>query len=196
MSDAAARERRAKQTTRNLIYSLAATAALVLVMVLVTPRPTTSLVQPVDYKASANDIRDTAKLPVLAPKLLAKGWYSNSARWNSQTADGVDNWYVGFVGPKNQYLGITQGFNANPTWVMVQLKGDLPQGAVTIAGKRWTVWQATAKNDPPKTRDYAMVTEVTSGTRTDSVLVYGTATKSEFREFATLVAQQLKVLYP
>jgi hypothetical protein len=196
VSDEAARLRRARQTTLNLLYSLAATAAIVLVMVLITPRPSTNLVQPVDYKAAAQEIRDTAKLPVLTPKLLGSGWYSNSARWNSKTADGVDNWYVGFVGPKNQYLGITQGFKANPTWVMLQLKGDLPQGAVSIGGKRWTVWQSTTKNDPAKTRDYALVTDVTTGSNTDSILVYGTASKAQFRQFATLVAQQLKVLYP
>lgn len=194
--EARSREHRAKQTLNNLLLSLAATAAIVLILVLVTPRPTTSLIQPVDYKASAQQIKDTTSKPILSPRLLGKGWYSNSARWNSGTADGVDNWYVGFVGPKNQYLGITQAFAANPTWVMLQLKGDLPQGAVTIAGVRWTVWRATTKNDPAKTRDYALVTDIKSGNQTDSVLLYGTASNAEFHQFATLVAQQLKVLYP
>lgn len=196
MSDAAARARRARQTVNNLIYSLLACGALVLIMVLITPRPTENLVKPVDYQSVASQVADSSGFPVVAPALLGHGWYSNSARWNSKTADGVDNWYVGFVGPNNQYLGITQGYATNPTWVVLQLKGNLPTGATTIGGLRWTVWQSTTKNDPAKTRDYALVTDVKSGDRTDQVLVYGTAGKAEFKKFAALVAERLKVLYP
>lgn len=196
MSDAAARARRARQTVNNLLYSLLACGALVLIMVLITPRPTENLVKPVDYQSVAAQVADSSGFPVVAPALLGHGWYSNSARWNSKTADGVDNWYVGFVGPNNQYLGVTQGYATNPTWVVLQLKGDLPTGATTIGGLRWTVWQRTTKNDPAKTRDYALVTDLKSGDRTDQVLVYGTAGKAEFKKFAALVAQRLKVLYP
>ena len=196
MSDAAARARRARQTVNNLIYSLLATGALVLIMVLITPRPTENLVKPVDYQSVASQVAETSGYPVLAPGLMGHGWYSNSARWNSKTADGVDNWYVGFVGPNNQYLGITQGYATNPTWVVLQLKGDLPSGATTIGGLHWTIWQSTEKNNPPKTRDYALVTDLKSGDRTDQVLIYGTAGKAEFKKFATLVSQRLKVLYP
>ena len=191
-----AKIRRAKQTTNNLIYSLLATAAVVAIMVLVTPRPTTNLVAAVDFKAVAKQAASSSNLPVLAPKLLGKGWYSNSARWNTKTADGVDNWYVGFVGPRNQYLGLTQAYSANPTWTVLQLQGDLVSGTTNMGGRTWDIWQATAKNDPPKTRDYALVTQVKVGNRTDEVLLYGTASAKEFRQFALAVSQQLKLLYP
>mgnify|MGYP000724053770 CR=1 FL=1 len=194
--DARAKARRAKQTVNNLLYSLLATAAVVAVMVLVTPRPTTNLVAAVDYKAAAKQAASSSHYPVLAPPLLAKGWYSNSARWNTKTADGVDNWYVGFVGPKNQYLGLTQAYKANPTWTVLQLQGDLVTGSTTIGGRTWGVWQSTTKNNPPKTRDYALVTEVNTGTRTDEVIIYGTASAKEFHQFALAVSQQLKLLYP
>jgi Protein of unknown function (DUF4245) len=191
-----AKQRRAKQTVNNLVYSLLATAAVVAVMVLVVPRPSTSLIAPVDYKGVAVQAAQSSNLPVLTPKLLAKGWYSNSARWNTKTADGVDNWYVGFVGPKNQYLGLTQGYGTNPTWTFLQLKGDLSSGTQTIGGYKWDVWQSTIKNDPALTRDYALVTDVKRAGVTDEVIIYGTASKAEFRAFATEVASQLKSLYP
>ena len=195
MSDSA-KERRARQTVNNLLLSMAATAGLVLAIVLATPRPTTSLIQPIDYVATAKAAAESSNLPVLAPALIDKGWYSNSARWNTNTPDQVDNWYVGFVGPNNQYLGLTQAFDSNPTWVMLQLKGDLPQGATTVGGVRWTKWKTTVVNDPPKTRDLAWVAEVKSGSKTDQILIYGTATPADFRKFATLVAARLHVLYP
>ncbi|MEN9748134.1 MAG: hypothetical protein RLZZ603_826 [Actinomycetota bacterium] len=191
-----AKQRRAKQTVNNLVYSLLATAAVVLIMVLIVPRPTKSLIAPVDYKAVALEASQSSNLPVVTPKLLGKDWYSNSARWNTKSADGVDNWYVGFVGPKNQYLGLTQGYGTNPTWTFLQLKGDLSSGTVNIGGYKWDVWQSTTKNDPPLTRDYALVTDVQRGSVTDEVIVYGTASAAEFRAFATEVASQLKSLYP
>ena len=191
-----AKQRRAKQTVNNLVYSLLATAAVVLIMVLIVPRPTKSLIAPVDYKAVALEAAQSSNLPVVTPKLLGKDWYSNSARWNTKSADGVDNWYVGFVGPKNQYLGLTQGYGTNPTWTFLQLKGDLSSGTVNIGGYKWDVWQSTTKNDPPLTRDYALVTDVQRGSVTDEVIVYGTASAAEFRAFAAEVASQLKSLYP
>ena len=108
----------------------------------------------------------------------------------------MDNWYVGFVGPKNQYLGLTQAFKANPTWTILQLKGSLVTGTLNIGGHKWDVWESTTKSNPPKTRDYALVTDIKSGDRTDEVIIYGTASQTEFRQFALAVSQQLKLLYP
>jgi hypothetical protein len=183
-----AKERRAKQTLNNLLLSLAATAGLVVILVLAVPRPNTSLLQAVDYKSAAKEAASGSSLPILAPELLGKGWYSNSARWNSKTADGVSNWYVGFVGPKNQYLGLTQAFGSNQTWSLLQLKGDVPVGSVTMGGLKWVEWKSTTISDPPKTRDHAFVADVNVNNRLDQLLIYGTATKTEFNRFATLVA--------
>ena len=191
----AAKERRARQTLINLLLSLAATAGLVVVMVLAVPRPTTSLLQHFNYKAAAKVAATSSGLPILAPELLGKGWYSNSARWNSKTADGVSNWYVGFVGPKNQYVGLTQAFASNPTWTLLQLKGSVPTGTTSIGGKKWVVYQTTTPSDPPKTRDYALVLDVPAKNGTDELIIYGTATKAELNRFATLVLTQLKAKY-
>lgn len=196
MSDTqAAKERRAKQTMNNLILSLLATAALVLIIVLVVPRPTTSLLPHFNYKAAASDAKASSNLPILVPELVAKGWYSNSARWTTQTADGVNNWYVGFVGPKNEYLGFTQAFGSNPTWTMLQLKGDLPTGSKKIDGRTWVNWNSTTVNDPVLTRDHALVTDIQVKNRLDQVLIYGTATKQQFNRFAALISQSIAKAY-
>jgi len=196
MSDAAARQRRAKQTVNNLVYSLLACLAIVAIMYMITPRPTTNLVPPVDYRADAKSTALTIKKPVAAPQLPGKGWYSNSDRFTSGTADGVDSWYVGFVGPSQQYFGITQGYGTNPTWIALQLQGDIPTGSKVIGGINWTIWKATSPSNPPKSRDYALVADFTVGNRTDQVILFGTASTAEFNQFAIRVAQNLKVLYP
>jgi len=193
--EARAKAHRAKQTLNNLLLSLLATVGIVVIMILAVPRPNSSLLQKVDYRSVAQNTRTSTSLPIIAPKLLGQGWYSNSARWTSKAADGVQNWYVGFVGPKNQYLGLTQAFGSNPTWALLQLKGDIPTGSVKIAGLTWVEYKTISPSNPPKTRDYALVTDITAGTHTDQVLIYGTASKSEFNRFANLVAAQIQARY-
>lgn len=193
-ADERAKKRRAKQTVNNLILSLAACVGVVAIMVLAVPRPTTSLIPHVDYKLVAKQSASTSGLSIAAPKLLSKDWYSNAARFTSKPADGVAFWYVGFVNSKEHYLGLTQGFNANPTWTYLQLAGDIPTGSTKIAGLNWTIWQATTKNDPAKSRDYALVTDIAAanGQPTQQLIVFGTATKAELTSFATAVAQSVR----
>lgn len=192
-----AKARRARQTLYNLLYSLAACIGLVIVMVLAVPRPSESLIQPVKYLEVAASAAESSNQPIVAPELLGEGWYSNSARWTGKPADGVANWYAGFVGPKNQYLGITQAFNSNPTWLTLKLKGDVPTGTKTIDGRKWVVWQSTVKHSPAATMDYALVTDLQGAKagQVDQVIVYGTATKPEFNTFAAFVNRAIENAY-
>ena len=192
--DERAKKRRAKQTQNNLILSLLACLGMVAVIFLAVPRPTTSLIPHVDFQNVASQSASTSGLPVAAPSLPSKNWYSNAARFTAKPADGVANWYVGFVGPKGEYLGLTQGFNANPTWTTLQLQGDIPTGSVKIGGTSWVVWQATTKSNPPKSRDYALVADITATADKPSqqIIVFGTADKSRLKAFAHSVIKEAK----
>ncbi len=192
MSEDAAKQRRARQTLVNLVLALAACLGLVLVIVLITPRSDENLIPHVDYRAIAKTTEEATSLPILAPKLKA-GWWSNSARFDSGSADGVKSWYVGFVGPKGEYTGITQAFNSNPTWVAIKLVGDLPTEQVKIGGRTWTIYKSQQTNNPPKTMDYVLYTSVTTGeSEHDDVLVYGTAGPDTTRNFANLISKQIE----
>jgi hypothetical protein len=57
-----------------------------------------------------------------------------------------------------------------------------------MGGLKWVEWKSTTISDPPKTRDHAFVADVNVNNRLDQLLIYGTATKTEFNRFATLVA--------
>ena len=190
MSDAAAK-RRARQTVVNLILSLAATVGLVIVMVLIVPRNDTNQIQHVDYKKVAAEAADATNRPVVVPEIEAN-WWSNSARWTAQPKDGTDaSWYVGFVGPRNQYIGLTQTYNTNPTWLALQLTG-LQDTGKKLLGNSWSVWVSKEKHTPAKTKDYVLVTSIKS----DTVLIYGTASEAEMTRFATGVSAQIHKVYP
>lgn len=191
MSDAAA-QRRARQTVINLILSLAATVGLVLVMVLIVPRDDSNQIPHVDYRAVAADATSATGRPIIVPD-IGSDWWSNSARLSTKPNDGTDgSWYAGFVGPKNQYIGLTQTFKTNPTWVALQLSEKQQTGELKTGQRVWQVWQSLEKHVPAKTRDYMLL----SGQGDDTFLIYGTASESEFKSFASNVSDLIDKVYP
>lgn len=192
MSQDAAAQRRARQTVTNLVLALGASAGLVLALVLMVPRDDSNLIKHVDYAAIGEDAAAATARPILVPE-LEDGWWSNSARLTSAPKDGTDaSWYAGFVGPKNEYIGLTQAFATNPTWLALELNGLNPTATKTIDGQTWAIWQNPVENNPPKTRDYTMVAEIGD----DTVLLYGTATDADFEKFAKSIGEQIRSLYP
>ena len=192
MSQDAAAQRRARQTVTNLVLALGASAGLVLALVLMVPRDDSNLIKHVDYVSIATDAADATERPIIVPK-VENGWWSNAARLTTSPKDGTEaTWYVGFVSPKNEYVGLTQAFGTNPTWLALQLNGLAPTGTRTLGGQTWAVWESPVKNDPPKTRDFTMVAEFGS----DTVLVYGTAGVADFEKLVESVSEQIRALYP
>lgn len=189
MSDAAAK-RRAQQTLINLILSLLASIGVMLLVIFVVPRDDSNRIQKVDYLSVAQDAAASQGKPILAPK-LESGWWANSARWQSAKSDGVASWYVGFVGPKNQYIGLTQGFSTNPTWLALQLKTNVANGSLTVNGRKWMIYENPVPAEQPKTRDFLIETSVGS----DDILLYGTANRADFRMLAAAVAKQIDEVY-
>ena len=185
-SDAAAK-RRAKQTVINLALSLGASLGIVLVLILIVPRDDSNRIQPVDFTSIAMEAEISSGKAIVAPQ-LPQGWWSNSARWSAKPTDGVATWYVGFVGPKNQYIGLTQAFGVNPTWLAVELKGSAETGSVTIGESTWTIYEALEQSNPKKTKDFIMVLK----NDPDAVLLYGTGTSQDFESLALSVQAALE----
>lgn len=188
MSEDAAAKRRAKQTVNNLILALLASLGVMLALILVVPRDDSNRIQPVDYKTIAQEAKASSGKQIIAPDLPA-GWWSNSARWSPKPADGVQNWYAGFVGPKNQYIGLTQAFGVNPTWLAFQLKSNAKTGTQAIGPITWDIYEAVEPSNPPKTKDFVMVYNYNDK---DVALIYGVAKPQDFVEIATAI--QIKLM--
>jgi hypothetical protein len=86
---------------------------------------------------------------------------------------------------------LTQGFDANPTWLALQLKTNVASGKLTVAGRSWTIYQNPVPGDQPKTRDFLIETKVAN----DEILLYGTAGKADFRQLAGAVETQIAKVY-
>lgn len=180
--DSAAKHR-AKQTVINLVLSLVACLGIVIVTVLAVPRDDSNRIKAVDYIAAAQSAEDSSKLNLVAPE-LPEGWWANQAKWNASAADGVKVWKVGFVGPKNQYVGVTQGFAVNPTWVALQTVGFEPDTESTAKNNTWTKWKPGKNTDA----DPHLWTFEKDG---NFIAMSSTASDAELDEFATLLEKEI-----
>ena len=181
---------RSRQTVNNLVYSLIATVALVAVIIIAVPRGNpTSSTPPVDYATIAQEAQGTQPDRLLVPK-LPSGWKANSAELRTKTADGVDAWYIGLLTPKGQYIGITQGFEANDSWVADQVNRSRIGGTREIDAVRWDVYDNRKSGADAGNVVYALTTKAGKS----SVIVFGTADDDEFRAVASALAGQLRAL--
>ncbi|MEO6200591.1 MAG: DUF4245 domain-containing protein [Cryobacterium sp.] len=170
---------RSRKTVNNLVLSLLATLATVLVLVLIVPRSDTPIDRSVDYRTVVSQVQSSVNEPLVSPTLPA-GWRANAAEWRSGGGDKVASLYIGLLTPGNQFIGLTQGIDANPSWVSQQLQGAAASDTLAIDGVRWDVYRNAAPEGDRGNFDTALVT--TAGAST--YLLIGTATEAEFEALA------------
>ncbi|MFD1714320.1 DUF4245 domain-containing protein [Amnibacterium flavum] len=179
------RNHRDRQTTRNLLYALIACLGLVALIVLIVPRSDTSIVPPVDYRAIAADAQPSLEATIIVPDVPAD-WVSNAAELRTGATDGVITWYIGFVTPSNDFVGMKQGLKANPSWLSTELKGSNATGTTDIDGLEWTVYDYREANDRGNL-EYSLATTVDD----TFFLVYGTADQTDAETLAAAITTQI-----
>jgi hypothetical protein len=171
------RKHRANQTLRNLLWSLIASVGLMLLIVVVVVRPDQPQREAVDFERVAADAQPTIDEPLATPALPPE-WSSNNAEIG-ESRDGITTWYIGFLTPSTEFIGLSQGIDANPTWLITLLEKNPATGVETIDGIEWTIHDNRDGEDPGNLA-YAMVAEAG-----DSIYaIYGTADSNEFRTLA------------
>ena len=187
MSDA--KERRAKQTVNNLLLSLLATVGLVIFIVLVVPRDDSSRIPKIDYVAVAEQASISSKNHIIAPS-LPSGWWSNQATWLANPVDAVPRFEVGFVGPKNEYIGMTQAFGVNPTWLALETKDVVLLKTFNNSGSSivWSIYKSAEVHDPAQTKDVIWLASVGS----DAIELYGTASDAQFKTLSQNIEKELE----
>jgi hypothetical protein len=178
------RKHRANQTLRNLLWSLAASVGLMLLLVIVVVRPEQPAPEPVDFRSVAADAQPGVDEPLAVP-VVPPQWDANSAELRT-AQDGITTWYIGFVTPAEEFVALTQGIDANPTWLVTLLDEGRATGAETVDGVEWTIYDNREGEDPGNLA-YAMVTEAGDST----FVLYGTADTNEFRTLAGSISSEI-----
>jgi len=181
------RNHRQRQTLRNLVLALGASLLVVLVIVLIVPRSDAPIEPDIDVAAVAEQAQIAIDDELAVPE-LPEGWRANAAEIRSSAADGVTAWYVGYLTPSDEYIGVYQGVEANPTWVAGLLSRTLATGTTTIDGVEYTVYDNRESSDDVGNARYALTTE-SGGT---TFVLLGTATDDEFTALASALTPTIE----
>ncbi|GGI48633.1 hypothetical protein BCL57_003335 [Agromyces flavus] len=176
------RNHRQRQNVRNLVGALVASLAVVAVIVLIVPRSDTPIERDVDVAAVAAQAQVGVEEELAVPE-LPEGWRSNDASLRQREADGVTAWYAGYLTPGDEYVGMYQGFAANPTWTAELLANTIATGVVTIDGVEWTVYDNRDTDADVGNARYGLVTEAGEST----FVLLGTADPDEFDTLARAI---------
>lgn len=180
---------RQRQTVLNLVLALGASLLVVLVIVLLVPRSDSAMERDIDVAPIAEQAQVASDEELAVPE-LPDGWRANAAELRTSNADQVTAWYVGYLTPSNEYIGMYQGLDANPTWAAGLLARTLATGTTTIDGVDWTVYDNRDSGDDVGNARYGLTTEVGGST----FVLLGTATPEEFEALATALVPTIDAL--
>jgi hypothetical protein len=156
-----------------MVYSLGAVFVVMAIILGVTWRSHSQVVQPVDYSGAVEQAVSAKVFPVLVPSPLPKGYVATSARFEPETygASGDVRWYLGFTTGSNEFVSLWQSTARQGRIVAAASNhGDCSQEQ-TIDGATWT----KCENPKPLARVLARtqdgVTTVIAGTASFDELV-------------------------
>jgi hypothetical protein len=178
---------RQRQTVTNLVLALGASLLVVLALVLLVPRSDAPIERDIDVATVAEQAQVVSDDPLAVPD-LPEGWRANAAELRTSKVDGVTAWYAGYLTPSDEYAGMYQGLDANPTWAAGLLARTLATGTTTIDGVEWTVYDNRDSDADVGNARYGLMTEAGGST----FVLLGTATPEEFEDLAAALAPTIE----
>ncbi|WP_223936335.1 DUF4245 domain-containing protein [Arthrobacter sp. StoSoilB5] len=170
--------KRANASVIGMIIALVLCVLAFLPVVLMNPAPKGEGFRPaVDVASIARNAADVAGFTPVTPE-TGDTFRPNYARWESGSGTGVPTWEVGYLTPKEAFIGLTQTTKSNPTWVLQQT-GNLPVTGVRNAGGQDWELRDSGKDKRSMVLQYRGTTIILSGT-------------ANLDEFATLAAAVVK----
>jgi hypothetical protein len=176
----AAAAKRANASVIGMIIALAVSIAAFLPIVLMNPSPKNDGYRPdIDVSAAARNATDVAGFTPVAPD-TGNTFRPNYARWEAGTASGVPAWEVGYITPKESFIGLVQTRTANPTWLLQQTRNAPVTGTRNAGGREWEL-RDTGKGEKSMVLEY----------RGTTVILSGAAALDEFATLADAVVKSL-----
>lgn len=158
----AAAAKRANASVIGMIIALVLSIAAFLPVVLMNPAPKSDGYSPsIDVAGIAANAAGVAGFTPVAPQ-AGDGYRANYARWESGIATGVATWEVGYLTPKNSFIGLVQTKQSNPTWLRDQTKSAPVTGTRNAGGKDWEL-RDNGKGEKSMVLNYRGTTVVLSG---------------------------------
>ena len=158
----AAAAKRANASVIGMIIALALSIGAFLPIILMNPSPKSDGYRPdIDVSAAARNATDVAGFTPVAPD-TGRTFRPNYARWEAGTASGVPSWEVGYITPKESFIGLIQTRAANPTWLLQQTQNAPVTGSRNAGGQEWEL-RDTGKGEKSLVLEYRGTTVILSG---------------------------------
>ncbi len=172
-----AQERRNRHNVFTLIGALLASFGVVLVIVLISIRPTPTERAEVDWSSVRNDAPNSVLL--VNPEFAAADgdWWANRADYR---AGDNPEWYIGFVSPTNGFV-VVHEFLADVSPEVAEVLDDSPASPVVIDGSTWTQYDRSALDNPGNYRNVYEIALPSGGI----LVVSGTADVNEIELVAS-----------
>ncbi len=177
----AAAAKRANASVIGMLVALVLSIAAFLPVVLMNPTPKSDGYRPdINVSAVAGNAAGVAGFTPVAPD-TGGTFRSNYARWESGAGSGVATWEVGYLTPKESFIGLVQTRQSNPTWLLQQTKSAPVTGTRNAGGRDWQL-RDTGKGEKSMVLDY----------RGTTVILTGPAQLDEFSVLAAAVVRSLE----
>ena len=171
------RRYRQRKTVTNLVASLAVSLLALAAIVFIVPRGEAPDPVDVDFTAAAAQAQQEFATPLAVPE-VPENWDSNAAELR-RGADGVAQWYIGFVIAEDDgtqhYAGLSQAFDANDTWV-ADLLGRRPSTGETRLGD--VAWVEYDHTDLPSDETGNAAYALTAVAGDSTLVVYGSGRRA------------------
>ncbi|HST86528.1 MAG TPA: DUF4245 family protein [Kineosporiaceae bacterium] len=164
------RRRSLNTTPRDMLLSMAVIVGLVLVFLLLIPRPNKIPERTLDVPAAA--AAGTAALGFRpAVPALPAGWTARTADVQRGT-DELPTWHLTYTSPSGHYVGVQQTAKATAAWEARQVTDGTDQGSIAVGGKTWVIRSRTDRKITSWVLRETPVTTVVTGTAPESELAF------------------------
>ncbi|MCA4133561.1 DUF4245 domain-containing protein [Arthrobacter sp. M4] len=176
--------KRANASVIGMVLALLVCVLAFLPVVLMNPSPKTDGYRPnINVSAVAANAADVAGFTPVAPE-TGDTFSPNYARWESGSGSGVPTWEVGYLTRKQDFIGLIQTRQANPTWLLQKTNNAPVTGKRSAGGHDWEL-RDNGKN-------HSMILEY----RGTTVILTGTAGLDEFATLAAAVVKSMDAAPP
>lgn len=164
----------------NLARSLVVVIALLFVFVALVPRSDQPIPTSIDVTSQAQALIRQTGLPFEIAAGLPNGWWVENVRY-TKTADGAMTWQVTYRTPGGDPVAVKEAVDPSQAWLQLATAGGVQQAVVTLSGRSWQQYQASAENQ------YALVNRPGPGQRLTTAVV-GQSSLADVRTLAAALA--------
>jgi hypothetical protein len=125
------------RTVADMIRSLLVVGAIVVVIVLIVPRPSSVSQPPVDVVGMAQGAAPDAHFTLAVPQGLPDDWKPTAASLLT-SVDDVQTWHVGYQTSSGQYAALEQAKDVTTGWVRSNSGGGTAVGQQVVGTSTWT----------------------------------------------------------